>query len=76
MDNRTANGSNNGKEEGDNNAGHWAGNDTQPLVSFEGNINGVGGIGEVLTEFRQPLQVQRHLEMPGILVQLGHIQCT
>ena len=29
-----------------------------------------------LTEFRQPLQVQIHLEMPGILVQLGHIQCT
>ena len=29
-----------------------------------------------LTEFRQPLQVQRHLEMPRILVQLGHIQCT
>ena len=48
MDNRTANGSDNGKEEGDNNAGHWAGNDTQPLVSLEGNINGVRGIGEVL----------------------------
>ena len=29
-----------------------------------------------LTEFRQPLQVQGHLEMPGILVQLGHIQRT
>ena len=29
-----------------------------------------------LTEFRQPLQVQSHLEMPGILVQLGHIQHT
>ena len=29
-----------------------------------------------LTEFRQPLQVQRHLEMPRILVQLGHIQRT
>ena len=29
-----------------------------------------------LTEFRQPLQVQSHLEMPRILVQLGHIQCT
>ena len=28
------------------------------------------------TEFRQPLEVQSHLEMPGILVQLGHIQCT
>ena len=31
---------------------------------------------DVLTEFHQPLQVQSHLEMPGILVQLGHIQCT
>ena len=30
----------------------------------------------VLTEIRQPLQVQSHLEMPKILVQLGHIQCT
>ena len=29
-----------------------------------------------LTEFRQPLQVQSHLEMTGILVQLGHIQRT
>ena len=29
-----------------------------------------------LTEFRQPPQVQSHLEMPGILVQLGHIQRT
>ena len=32
--------------------------------------------GFLVTEFRQPLQVQRHLEMPGILVQLGHIQRT
>ena len=30
----------------------------------------------MVTEFRQPLQVQSHLEMPGILVQLGHIQRT
>ena len=29
-----------------------------------------------LTEFRQPIQVQSHLEMPGILVQRGHIQRT
>ena len=29
-----------------------------------------------VTQFRQPLQVQSHLEMPRILVQLGHIQCT
>ena len=30
----------------------------------------------ILTEFRQPLQVQSHLEMPRILVQLGHTQRT
>ena len=29
-----------------------------------------------VTEFRQPIQVQSHLEMPGILVQLGRIQHT
>ena len=29
-----------------------------------------------LTEFRQPLQVQIHLEMSAVLVQLGHIQRT
>ena len=29
-----------------------------------------------MTEFRQAIQVQSHLEMPGILVQLGCIQCT
>ena len=37
---------------------------------------GGSGGGIVLTEFRQPLQVQSHLEMPRILVQLGHIQRT
>ena len=31
---------------------------------------------EHVTEFRQPLQVQSHLEMPRILVQLGHTQRT
>ena len=30
----------------------------------------------LMTEFRQPLQVQSHLEMPRILVQLGHTQRT
>ena len=29
-----------------------------------------------MTEFHLTLQVQSHLEMPGILVQLGHIQRT
>ena len=33
-------------------------------------------VHRTVTEFRQPLQVQSHLEMPGILVQLGHIQRT
>ena len=42
------------------------------LVGHEGRTWGQGG----LTEFRQPLQVQSHLEMPGILVQLGHTQRT
>ena len=39
-------------------------------------IKCLAGILVTLTEFRQPLQVQSHLEMPGILVQLGHIQRT
>ena len=34
------------------------------------------GIEEGMTEFRQTLQVQSHLEMPRILVQLGHTQRT
>ena len=29
-----------------------------------------------MTEFRQPIQVQSHQEMPEILVQLGRIQRT
>ena len=29
-----------------------------------------------VTEFRQPLQVQSHPEMPRILLQLGHIRHT
>ena len=29
-----------------------------------------------VTEFSQPIHVQSHLEMPGILVQLGRIQHT
>ena len=34
------------------------------------------GTSTQMTEFRQPLQVQSHLEVPRILVQLGHIQRT
>ena len=37
---------------------------------------GTTSVELVVTEFRRPLQVQSHLEMPGILVQLGHIQRT
>ena len=33
-------------------------------------------VDDRLTEFHQPLQAQSHLEMPGILAQLGHIQRT
>ena len=36
----------------------------------------MSGMFEGMTEFRQPLQVQSHLEMPRILVQLGHTQRT
>ena len=47
-------------------------------------VNGLRGdsmfvlskFGDEVTEFRQPLQVQSHLEMQRILAQLGHIQCT
>ena len=38
--------------------------------------DGVEHYDVIVTEFRQPLQVQSHLEMPGILVQLGHTQRT
>ena len=40
------------------------------------HVGGAQGIQTFVTEFRQQLQVQSHLEMPGILVQLGHIQRT
>ena len=33
-------------------------------------------VSKILTEFRHPLQVQSHLEMSRILVQLGHTQRT
>ena len=39
-------------------------------------IDRASGYVDPVTEFRQPLQVQSHLEMPRILVQLGHIQRT
>ena len=46
----------------------------QALVSNEMTLSSIGN--DILTEFRQPLQVQSHLEVPRILVQLGHIQRT
>ena len=55
---------------------------TNNLTDFVGRshrinqeIKGIAGHAQV-TEFRQPLQVQSHLEMPRILVQLGHTQRT
>ena len=41
-----------------------------------GNQQGGYFFMSLLTEFRQPLKVQSHLEMPRILVQLGHTQRT
>ena len=40
------------------------------------NVGGQLRIDKEVTEFRRPLQVQSHLEMPRILVQLGHTQRT
>ena len=40
------------------------------------NVRVESGLSASLTEFRQPLQVKSHLEMLGILVQLGHTQRT
>ena len=44
------------------------------VSEVDGSIGSFGW--KELTEFRQPLQVQSHLEMPRILVQLGHTQRT
>ena len=44
-------------------------------ASNVGNV-AVGCVETSVTEFREPIQVQSHQEMPRILVQLGHIQCT
>ena len=51
--------------------GFWA---TSPIDAFHGAPLHLGVW--MMTEFRQPIQVQSHLEMPGILVQLGRIQHT
>ena len=46
------------------------------LSTHQSLSNPSNAIDDQVKEFRQPLQVQSHLEMPGILVQLGHIQRT
>ena len=48
------------------------------VVAFEWHTQQVDYVAAYtqVTEFRQPLQVQSHLEMPRILVQLGHTQRT
>ena len=50
--------------------------DSLPQSEYKGAILVIKDKLRKVTEFRQPLQVQSHLEMPGILVQLGHIQRT
>ena len=47
---------------------------TQCITTLDGYVFPLKCTG--VTEFRQSLQVQSHLEMPGILVQLGHTQRT
>ena len=46
------------------------------LLNFKRGIKRDISAYPTLTEFGQPIQVQSHLEMPGILVQLGCIQRT
>ena len=46
------------------------------LKQMEAGALGKLGFKASVTEFRQPLQVQSHLEMQRILVQLGHTQRT
>ena len=55
---------------------------SEPDLNFPSSSNEKKGYwvgfadNQGVTEFRQPLQVQSHLEMPRILVQLGHTQRT
>ena len=46
------------------------------FLLISSTLRGLRDLLGTMTEFRQPIQVQSHLEMPGILVQLGHIQRT
>ena len=52
----------------------WTAHNEFDLETFM--LTGTGPLTPPMTEFRQPLQVQSHLEVPRILVQLGHIQRT
>ena len=58
-----------------NERGVWRKTDRKKIPSNRSLI-GNKWVFKIQTEFRQPLQVQSYLEMPGILVQLGHIQRT
>ena len=49
---------------------------TDRMFNLQGRIVIPPRYYAAVTEFRQPLQVQSHLEMPRILVQLGHTQRT
>ena len=49
---------------------------TKPLLSLTSRSKTGLVFLSQLTEFHQPLQVKSHLEIPGIKVQLGHIQRT
>ena len=49
---------------------------SDPLLAMVHQSIQTSGDDASVTEFRQPLQVQSHLEMPRILVQLGHTQRT
>ena len=56
---------------------NWQGHETHPTGHKTSEVDWGGhDPNPNLTEFRQPLQVQSHLEMPRILVQLGHTQRT
>ena len=50
--------------------------DDHDAISLSDDWTDPGLQNVLVTEFRQPLQVQSHLEVPRILVQLGHIQRT
>ena len=54
----------------------WTATPTKNDICTRVNVLLDSGSQSHMTEFRQPLQVQSHLEMPRILVQLGHTQRT